>query len=406
MELAISRKSGGRRVYLDANATTPILPKALAALTEASKNAWGNPSAQYEEGLASKYQLDWARAVFANLMGPVDPETVHFTSCGTESNNIALRSVMHRRMSANPNHNVIVTSAVEHPSVKRTAASIEGGIHVQLRVDRRGYVDESHLVETLQRYGRRVAMVSIIIAQNEVGTLQPIPRFCAIVHRMCPEAVFHTDATQVFGKDFVEPIRLGDIDMLTASAHKFHGPRGVGLLYAKKGLIDAHVTTMTGGGQELGCRSGTENVAAIVAAAVALKASIGDESTWHERFRRTVENRNMIMDHLLKAVPGIHVNGDPQHGLYNTLSVSFPKVHGHALAEYLDKHGVSVGSGSACSKGKPSETMQAIYGPSEEATALIHNTLRISLTQYTTREECDFAAEQIVNAWRSLLPAT
>lgn len=399
MELVMQRLAAERRVYLDANATTPPHPRALEAMMETARNSWGNPSSSYNEGVAAKASLTRARSTFARLMA-VEPNTIIFTSCGTESNNIAIRSVMSKSLTEG--RNVLITSAIEHPSVKRTAACLTGGVnHVQVGVDSRGYVSKQDLENKLRQHHRRVAMVSIIFAQNEVGTIQYISQIAKMVKQYCPQAVFHSDATQILGKDVIQPELFG-VDMMTGSAHKFHGPRGVGILYAKKGIIDSYVTPMTGGGQEDGCRSGTENVAAIVGAAVAFEQAIGNEIAWLDKFQRTRANRDAMMDYLLKQVPGARVNGDPQNGLFNTLSISFPHVHGHALAEYLDKHGVSVGSGSACSKGKPSESLQAMYGTSPEATALIHNTIRISLTPHTSRDDCEYAMMQIVQGWQTL----
>jgi cysteine desulfurase len=266
-----------------------------------------------------------------------------------------------------------------------------------------GYVDTTQLGQALEHYGARVAMVSIIFGQNEVGTLQPITYISQLVHSKCPAAIMHTDATQIFGKDYLEPKILG-VDMMTGSAHKFHGPRGVGILYARDGIVDAYVTPMTGGGQEHGCRSGTENVPAIIGAAVAFKESLGNRSEWQLRYNTVMANRNHMLEYLRKNIPGLIVNGDPfGRSLPNTLGVSFPGgVHGHMMSEYLDKQGIAIGSGSACSKGKPSESLQAMYGLSKQSEAIIHNTIRISLTVYTSRAECDYAASQIVNGWKTI----
>jgi cysteine desulfurase len=401
MELAHERHAVRDRIYLDANATTPPRREVVEAMAEAALGGWGNPSAAYAEGAFAKKRMDWARGTFAQLMGGVDPETIHFTSSGTESNNVAIRSVFIKAVDAAPRRNVVVTSAVEHPSVKRTAASIRGGEHVMVRVDDRGFVDESHYAEVLKRYGDRVCLISVMTAQNEVGSLQPIPRLVAAARRMCPRAVFHTDATQAFGKFYVDPRSLGDVDLLTASAHKFHGPRGVGILYAKKGLIDPSCTPMTGGGQEGGCRSGTENVAAIVGAAVALELALASQN----RSAQTKANRDEMARILVAAMPGSLINGDLSRGLYNTLSISLPGgVHAHALAELLDKeYSISLGSGSACSKGKPSEALMAMFaGKMGEKAAFdrIHSTLRISLTHDLSRDDCTRAAASIVEAWR------
>ena len=395
MELLFGRLSGSGRVYLDANATTPPLQIVLDAVQNTAKNHWGNPGGAYREGVDAKARLDWARQVFASHMN-VPPDTVLFTSCGTESNNIALRSVMCKAMKLG--RNVMITTSVEHPSVKRTAASI-GCTHVQIRVDRMGYVDPVHLDQVLRTYGPRVGMVSIILAQNEIGTIQHMQNISSHVRAHCPSAVVHTDATQIMGKVTVDPNVLG-VDMITGSAHKFHGPRGVGILYARQGVIDSYVTPMTGGGQEKGCRSGTENVPGIVGAAVALEDSLAAQG--RGQWLETRKNRDAMLMTLRRNVEGLIINGDPANGLCNTLSISFPGVHGHMLAEYLDARGIAVGSGSACSKGKPSETLTAIYGVTKAATEVVHNTIRISLTRFITRDECEYAATQIVEGWRSL----
>lgn len=404
MEITLARHAERNRIYLDANATTPPRREVINAMSDTAFTCWGNPSAGYAEGSYAKKRLDWARRLIGQLMGNVDPSTVHFTSSGTECNNVAIRGVYVKAVDATPRRNVIVTSAVEHPSVKRTAASVRGAEHVTVRVDEYGFVDERHYAEILKRYGDRICLISVMTAQNEVGSLQPIPRLVAIARQMCPRALFHTDATQAFGKYYVDPHSLGDVDLLTASAHKFHGPRGVGILYAKKGVIDSTCTPMTGGGQEEGCRSGTENVAAIVGAAVALELAMANR----DKSTVTAANRDELSKILVAAMPGALINGDLSRSLYNTLSISLPgSVHGHAIANLLDKeYNVSVASGSACSKGKPSEALMAMFAGKmgEKAAAeRIHSTLRLSLTHDTNREEVQRAAAAIVEAWRRFI---
>lgn len=388
--------SGKNRVYLDNNATTPILKDSLNAIVDAFKHQWGNPGGPYLEGTRARNALDEARAIFANLMD-VAPETIYFTSCGTESNNIALRSVM---AAATHGRDTIVTTSVEHSSIRKTA-DLFGYKHIQVPVDRKGYVDEEAYRRILQSNSRNIAMLSIIMAQNEVGTIQPIPRLARIARQILgPNIPFHTDATQILGKEYIHPERLG-VDMITGSAHKFHGPRGVGILYAREGIIRPSTTPMTGGGQERGCRSGTENVPAIYGAAIAFKHMLGNVKKHEIRKNRTKTLRDMMLASFVRNVPNIHINGDPTNGLYNTLSISFPNGHGHAICDYANKEGVAIGAGSACSKSGPSESLLAIYGSSPAAEKLVHGTVRISLSSLNTAEQVEYATEVIIRAWRA-----
>ena len=393
-DVAIARS---RRVYLDNNATTPILKDALRGMADAYRNRWGNPGGPYAEGSAAKKALEWARAVFAKHMD-VDPESIIFTSCGTESNNIVLRSVM--GTCAGTRRDIIVTSSVEHSSIRNTA-DLCGFKHIQVPVDRKGYVDAEAFARILRSNASHIGLVSIIMAQNEVGTIQRISGLVRIAREILgPNVPFHTDATQMLGKYYIHPRKLG-VDLLTGSAHKFHGPRGVGILYAREGALRPAASIMTGGGQERGCRSGTENVPAIYAAAIAFDYMLGSESRWEKRAVKTRTLRDTMLESLRRAVPGLIVNGDPQRGLYNTLSVSFPEGHGHAICLYADKDGVSIGAGSACSKGKPSQSLAAMFGDSDAAKQIAHGTVRISLSHFTTEAECIRASDVIVRAWRS-----
>lgn len=244
-------------------------------------------------------------------------------------------------------------------------------------------------------------MVSIILAQNEVGTRQRIPALARAVREILgPHVPFHTDATQALGKYYVDPAMLG-VDMLTGSAHKFHGPRGVGILYAREGILNPEATTMTGGDQERGCRSGTENVPAICGAAAALEHMLGDPEAYDRRVARIRGLRDSILRTIVDEIPGVTINGDPERGLYNTLSVSFPEGHGHAIREFLDAEGVAVGSGSACSRGKNSSTILAMLAGNPEAESIAHGTIRISLSEMNTAAECAYAAKTIVRAHRA-----
>jgi cysteine desulfurase len=378
-----------------------MLRAVLDEYNAAATQAWGNPSGQYHEGAMARGVLQKSREVFAGLMA-VPPETIYFTSCGTESNNIVLRSVM-TDCAARSGRNIIVTSAVEHSSIAKTAGMC-GFEHIKVPVDRRGYIREPVFREILSSNRSKVGLVSIIMAQNEVGTIQNITKLIKIAREILPSSVpFHVDATQMLGKYYIEPRRFG-IDLLTGSAHKFHGPRGVGILYvARQDLLRPETTIMSGGGQERGCRCGTENVPAIAAAAVAFNHALGSPARWERRVASITALRDTIMVALRRQIPGLAINGDPENGLYNTLSVAFPGGHGHAMLEVLDHAGITVGSGSACSKGRVSDTLLAIYGSGTEGQAIAHGTIRISLSELTTAEDAQVAVEAMVRAYRETM---
>lgn len=382
-------------IYADNAATTPIRPEALTKFNLACTIAFGNPSSQHAAGRAAHEMLEWARTVHARYMN-VDPNTIYFTSSGTESNNIVIRGVL-TNMYRTTGRNVVVTSAIEHSSIRKTAELTAGPKnHIMAPVNASGYVDETKFRELLLSNSRNIALVSIILAQNEVGTLQRIPALVDIVRQtLGPQIPFHTDATQAFGKYFINPESL-KVDLLTASAHKYHGPRGVGILYARKGVLDPTTLPITGGGQERGCRSGTENVPAIAAAATALECMLGSQNTWIERKARVCAMRDIIIGGVLHNIPGSSVNGDPAKGLYNLASFILPGVHGVDVASCLDAEGIAIGSGSACNKGKPSESMLAMGKTPDE----IQGVIRVSLSEFNTIQECHAIVTGIIRAWQ------
>jgi cysteine desulfurase len=381
-------------VYADNAATTQMRPSALSKYISVCTSAYGNPSSLHRDGRASHETLEWARGVHARHMN-VNPDTIYFTSSGTESNNIAIRGVLTNARKTS-GRTMIVTSAVEHSSVRRTAELAAGeGNFLMARVMADGHVDEAHFRDVLQTNANHIALVSIILAQNEVGTLQRIPTLVKIAKSIVgPNLVFHTDATQAFGKYYINPELLG-VDILTASAHKYHGPRGVGILYARHGILDPNMLPITGGGQERGCRSGTENVPAIAAAAEALDCMIGNPNVWRDRKYRVMGMRNAILEGIVTKIPGSIVNGDVENGLYNLASVTLPSVDGVNIAKFLDDNGVSIGSGSACSKGKPSETLLAMGRTPEQ----IRGVVRISLSEFNTPEDCRIIVHTMIRAY-------
>jgi len=393
-----------QRIYLDNNASTRPYQEVIKDMDRTMTKVWGNPAAQYEEGRAAQKLLDEARQIYGAALN-CNPEFVFFTSGGTESNNIALRTVMTKAVKAG--QDVLITSNIEHPSVKRTADLICGCIHVAVPVDKQGFVTVNNLMAILEQYGRRVGMVSIMFAHNEFGTIQRIAGLSKAVKTFASslgiEVPFHSDATQMLGKYAnVHPAAFG-VDLMSASAHKFHGPRGVGLLYAANGILDKMFSPITGGGQESGCRSGTENVAAIHASALALRYATADPNKWLRDKTATMRGRDYIANVIRTGIPNAAFNGDTYGALYNTLNVSLPYVVGHDMVKALDEAGVSISSGSACSKGEASASIKNLYANNPMAEHLARNAIRVTLSSMNTMDECERAAHLIVKVYNSLV---
>jgi cysteine desulfurase len=385
-------------IYADNAATTHMASQAVKAYVKAASAMLGNPSSTHKPGKAARDYLDWSRKVFASFMS-ADPTQIVFTASGTESNTIAIRATW-ARMKRTTGRTAIVTTSIEHSSVKKTAEAVAGkNDHILIPVDDKGYVDEEAYRRILRSNSKRIAMISIMLANNETGTVQRISRLSQIARELLgPEIPFHTDATQAMGKYVLSPAALG-VDMMTGSAHKFHGPLGCGILYVREPKDIVETTPMTGGGQERGIRSGTENVPAIYAAAVALRRMLADPAATKERRARVAGMRDAIAGYLLKHIPGSSVNGDPAKGLYNLLSISIPGVKGTDLTKYLDSQfGIAMGNGSACNKGKPSETLLAMGKDPER----VRGTVRISLSDRNIPGTDDKAiASAIIAYWRA-----
>lgn len=393
-----SAKRARDYVYADNAATTHMAPAALKAYIKAAGAMLGNPSSGHAPGRSGRDYLDWSRKVFATLMA-ADPSQIVFTASGTEANNIAIRATW-TRMKRASGRTVIVTSAIEHSSVKKTAEAVAGrDDHIMVPVDDKGYVDEEAFRRILRTNAKRIALISIMLANNETGTVQRVGRLSQIARELLgPEIPFHTDATQAMGKYVLSPASLG-VDMMTGSAHKFHGPLGCGVLYVRDPRELAETTPVTGGGQERGVRSGTENVPAIYAAAVAIRSLLSNPAETKEKRARVAGMRDAIANYLVRYIPGTQINGDPARGLYNVLSVSIPGVKGTELTKHLDTHfGIGIGNGSACNKGKPSETLLAMGKDPER----VRGTVRISLSGQNVPGRDDKAiASAIIAYWRA-----
>jgi cysteine desulfurase len=368
-------------IYLDHNATTRPDPAVVDALAWASAHAWGNPSTLYRAGCEAKEVLDAARARVARLLGAPDPAQVIFTSGGTEADALALFGVL-RGPGQTRRH--LVTTMAEHKAVLRSCARLEaeGFAVTYLPVDGAGRVDPGDVRRALRP---DTALVSVLLANNEVGTVNPVAEIAAA----CREAgvPVHTDAVQACGKIPVDVEALR-VDLLSLSGHKLYGPRGIGALWARSGTPLQPL--LVGGTQERGLRAGTEPVPlahALGVAAERASSRIEDDGT---RIRAL---RDRLWVGLSEAVPGVRAHGDREGGLPNTLNVSIPRREAEALVLALDDAGIAVGTGSACTTGdtRSSHVLLAMGVPPAEARASI----RFSLGRENTAEQIDAVVEAL-----------
>jgi cysteine desulfurase len=363
------------RIYLDYNATTPPHPVVIERMTAALSAEFGNPSSVHHFGQRAKAALDDARSAVAALIGS-DPSEVVFTSGGTESDNFAIRGVAEALEPTGRKH--LIASGIEHEAVLNTLKALgrRGWTVTLLPVDETGIVSPGALRTALTD---RTALVSIMHANNEIGSIQPIVELAAIAKAQ--GAVFHTDAVQSAGKIPVDVKALG-IDLLSLSAHKFYGPKGVGALWVRRGL--RLLPPLTGGKQERSRRAGTENVAGIVglgAAALIARTKMADEAA------RLSPLRDRLEEGILATVSGTAVNGARSPRVPNTTNISFDRVEAESLLIALDLAGVAVSTGSACSSGtlEPSHVLKAM-GLSPHRT---QNSIRFSLGAGTTEADLD-----------------
>ncbi|MEK6711881.1 MAG: cysteine desulfurase NifS [Nitrospinota bacterium] len=363
-----------KRTYLDHNATTPVRPEVAEAMRPYFEGLFGNPNSIHGFGRETRAAVEEARARVASLIGAGDPEEIIFTSGGTESDNMALRGAL----AAAGGEGHIVTTAVEHPAVLDTCRALEAkGVRVTyLPPDRAGRVSPGAVAQAI-RPGTR--LVSVMWANNEVGTLQPIHEIAAL----CRErgVPFHTDAVQAVGKVPID-VREAGVDFLSASAHKINGPKGVGFLYARRGARLEPL--LTGGGQERDLRPGTENVPGIVGLGEACRLARAEGPA---RARAIAALRDRLESQLCERIPDVQVNGDPARRLPGTSNLSFLGAEGETLLIRLDLEGIAVSTGSACSAGstEPSHVLVAM-GLAPEA---IRGSLRFSLGWGSAEEDVD-----------------
>ena len=360
-----------KRIYLDNNATTRLDPKVKEAMLPFLNESHGNPSSLYELGRTANEAVENARRQVAILIN-ARPKEIIFTGGGSESDNMAIKGIA---LAHQDRGSHIITSAVEHPAVLETCAFLEKiGFKVTcLDVDKFGSLKVGDLKKALTD---KTILVSIMAANNEVGTLLPIKELCAAAKEK--NVIFHTDAVQAAGKIKVDVIDLG-VDLLSLSGHKFHGPKGIGALYVKKGVELEPL--IHGGKQESGIRAGTHNVPAIVGLGKA--AELAQLSL--SEFEKVRRRRDKLEKEILRLIPNAEVNGHPKNRLPNTLNLTIPNIRGESLVIALDQHGVALSSGSACKTGSPEPThvLKAMGKSDEQA----HCAVRLSLSRFTTEKE-------------------
>lgn len=366
-------------IYVDNNATTQVAPEVLEEMLPFFNEFYGNPSSMHSFGGKVGKKLAAARAKVAALIGAA-PEEIIFTSCGTESDSTAIRAAV----LSNPDKKHIITSRVEHPAIKNLFEYLgKNGYRVTfVPVDRRGNLDLDYLYKSISD---DTAIVSLMWANNESGVIFPIEEISGNLKER--GIVFHTDAVQAAGKIPFDLKKVG-VDMLSLSGHKFHGPKGIGVLYVRKGT--KYSPFLIGGHQERGRRGGTENTASIIGLG---KASELAAAQLEEKNTRVKQLRDKLESEIIKRVPQTIINGDTQNRLPNTTSIAFEYVEGESILLMMDEFGICASSGSACTSGslEPSHVLRAMGVPFTAA----HGSIRFSLSVYNTEEEIDVIIEKL-----------
>ena len=382
-----------RLIYLDNAATTKTAPQVVEAMLPYFSEIYGNPSSVYELAQNAKSAVTQAREDIASVIG-ARAQDIYFTAGGTEADNWAIKAA-YEAYKSRGNH--IITTKIEHHAVLHTCEYLEktqGAKITYLDVDENGMVRPEDLEAAITP---ETILISIMFANNEIGTIEPI----AEIGRIAKEhgILFHTDAVQAFGQ---VPIQVDEmnIDMLSSSAHKINGPKGIGFLYIRKGV--KILSFIHGGAQERKRRAGTENVPGIVGYGCAAKLAA---ETMQERTEKEIQLRDYLIGRIMNEIPYVRLNGDPKKRLPNNVNVSFQFIEGESLLIMLDMEGICASSGSACTSGSldPSHVLLAIGLPHEIA----HGSLRMTLSAENTKEEMDLVVEklkEIVEKLRSMSP--
>ena len=378
-------------VYADNAATTPVSREVIEEMTPVFETLWGNPSSLHSKGREAKTLLDGARARIANVFS-CQPREIYFTSCGSESDNWAIKGAARKLAKKGRNH--IVTSVIEHPAVLNTCKALEkeGFSVTYVGVDNYGVVKMDELRDAITE---KTAIVAIMYANNEIGTIEPIAEICELAH--AKGALMFTDAVQAVGNVDIDLSKL-PVDMLALSGHKLHAPKGIGMLFIRKGVLIDNL--IDGGGQEMRHRAGTENMPYIVGLAKALevaKEKLADIPALEKKRDRLIE--------ALTKIPYSSLNGHPTNRLAGNVNIGFEFIEGESMLLWLDISGICASTGSACSSAslEPSHVLLATGVPHEKA----HGSVRLSISHETTDEDIDYIIETlppIVEKLRNMSP--
>ena len=381
-----------KRIYMDNGATTRVTEPVFEAMKPYFCEIYGNPSSAHNFGYVSRHAIDAAREQVARAIN-ADVNEIYFTGCGTESDNWAVRGAAYENLKKGRH---IITTAIEHHAILHTCAQLEKeGFEVTyLPVDEYGFVTPEQLDAAIRP---DTTLVSIMTANNEIGTIEPIAELAAVCKKR--GVLFHTDAVQAIGSVKIDVKAMG-IDMLSMSGHKFHAPKGIGVLYIRKGVRLQQF--MNGGAQERNRRAGTENLASIVGIGKAIELATADIDAHNEKLSAI---RDHMIERILKEIPYTRLNGHPTTRLPGNVNVCFRFIEGESLLMLLDAKGIAGSSGSACTSGSldPSHVLLAIGLPHEIA----HGSLRLSLSEENTMEEADYVVDalvEIVSRLRSMSP--
>jgi len=376
-----------KKIYLDYAATTPVDPRVLKAMTPYFNSKFGNPASLHNFGQEANESLEKSRVIVADFI-KAKPEEIVFTSSATESNNLALKGTAFANRFRKKH---IITTQVEHDCVLESSLWLKTqGFEVDfLPVNKYGLIDLNQLKKTIKK---DTLLISVIHGNNEIGTVQDIKS----IGKICKEnnIYFHTDASQSIGKVDIDVSQL-NIDLLTASSHKIYGPKGVAMLYVKKGVLIDPI--LHGGGQEKNLRSSTVNVAGIIGFTKAVEILKKDGKQENKRLKKL---RNLLIKEILKNIKDTHLNGHPSQRLSNNINISFSGVEGESLMLELDHYGIAVSTGSACSSKtlEPSHVLLATGLSPFKA----HGSVRISLGRYTTKSDIDYLIKTLKKSTEKL----
>jgi len=381
-----------RIIYMDHSATTYVRKEVVEAMAPYHAEHFGNPSSIYSIARESKKAIDAARKQAARALG-AEPDEIYFTSGGSESDNWAIKGVA---LANRKKGNHIITSKIEHHAVLHTCEYLEkeGFTVTYLPVDQYGLVDPAGLEEAITD---RTVLISIMYANNEIGTIEPVAELGAIARRH--KIPFHTDAVQAVGNIPID-VKSQNIDLLSLSSHKFYGPKGTGVLYIRKGITIDNL--IHGGGQERRRRAGTENIAGIVGLGKAIELATADIEGHNRRIRAL---RDRLLNGILAKIPHSRLNGHPEKRLPGNINISFEFIEGESMLLWLDDEGICASTGSACTSGslEPSHVLLATGLPVE----ISHGSLRLTLGNVNTDADVDFVIEvlpKVVSRLREMSP--